>query len=174
MRKSHLYTSSLLLIAASFAGSLMISCSGSASSDAEPMKLYSDSASMPQAEALTGKLSPSLAAQSVISWLMQASQNDGTFARRISRDIMYCYISTGRGDDAEAFSIALDSIKNTLSVEQQAHLFAVSAAPMQLGRMLAADPERDALVPLIEREYSSDSLSLAAFREGLNSESDIH
>lgn len=149
----------------------MASCSGSASSDAEPIKLYPDSASMPQAEALVGTLTPSQAAQSVISWMTEAPRSEGAFARRLSRDIMYCYISTGRGDDAEAFSVALDSIKNTLSVEQQVHLFTVSASPLQLGRMLASDPERDTFTPLIEKEYSGDSLSLAAFHEGLESES---
>lgn len=149
----------------------MASCGGSASTDAEPVKLYPDSASLPQAEAIVKSLTPSLAAQSVISWMTEASLNDGAFARRLSRDIMYCYISTGRGDDAEAFSVALDSIKNTLSIEQQVHLFTVSASPLQLGRMLVSDPERDTFTPLFEREYSGDSLSLAAFREGLASES---
>lgn len=136
-------------------------------------KLEADSASMPQAVALTARYTPTEIASIVVDWLKTADRQDGNFARLLSRDIMYQYISSGKGDDAEAYTVAVDSIKNTLPVGQQIKLFTVSATPVQLGRMVASDPDRDKLVPLIESEYSGDSLALEQFRSALASESAI-
>lgn len=163
----------LFSVAAILSVALLIGSCGHKSSKEEILsfKLEADSASMPQAVRLTSTYTPAQIAGIVVDWLKTADRSDGNFARLLSRDIMYQYISTGKGDDAEAYTVAVDSIKNTLPLKEQIKLFTVSATPVQLGRMVASDPEKDTLVPLIESEYAGDSLALAQFRNALASES---
>lgn len=150
---------------------LTVNCSHKAATDTTiDFKLNADSASMPQAEKLVSLYTPSQIAGVVVDWLKTADRQDGNFARLLSRDIMSKYLSMNKSDDAEAYTVAIDSIKNTLPLNEQIKLFTVSATPVQLGRMVAEDPERDNLVPLIENEYAGDSIALAQFRESLSTE----
>ncbi len=123
----------------------------------------------PQEAARLAESSPTAAAEALIGWLKKADASDRDYARLLTRELMSIYDSDSLGR-ALRFVRSLDSIKATLSPEDLAHIYVVSAKPWRLGAMMRDDGADQALVKAVEEEYAADAESLEAFRHGYDGE----
>jgi len=123
----------------------------------------------PQEAARLAENSPTEAAEALVGWLKKADASDRDYARLLTRELMSIYDSDSLGR-ALRFVRSLDSIKATLSPEDIAHIYVVSAKPWRLGAMMRDDGADQALVKAVEEEYAADAESLEAFRHGYNGE----
>ena len=123
----------------------------------------------PQEAARLAESSPTAAAEALIGWLKKADASDRDYARLLTRELMSIYDSDSLGR-ALRFVRSLDSIKATLSPEDLAHIYVVSAKPWRLGAMMRDDGADQALVKAVEEEYAADAEALEAFRHGYDGE----
>lgn len=123
----------------------------------------------PQEAARLAESSPTEAAEALIGWLKKADASDRDYARLLTRELMSIYDSDSLGR-ALRFVRSLDSIKATLSPEDLAHIYVMSAKPWRLGAMMRDDGADQALVKAVEEEYAADAESLEAFRHGYDGE----
>lgn len=145
-----------------------ISCCSDGHSAAERSFLNPDSAVEPQAVEIARANNPTQAADKLIGWISETDISNRDFVISVSEAIALAYLGDSVSENYHLFIQELEEAKDALPAEKQAHLFVVIATPEKLGYLLRDDAQASVLVPLIEKEYASDSVSLSIFRKAYN------
>lgn len=115
-----------------------------------------------QAAELVAEMSPQELAEALVGWMAGASPTDRDYVRALTREIVSAYDSTDNYASRH-FAHALDSVKETLSVEKLARVYVVASKPGRLGAVLRQEGADSALIREIRRAYGSDSVGLKVF-----------
>ncbi|MBD5244227.1 MAG: hypothetical protein HDS57_01995 [Barnesiella sp.] len=115
-----------------------------------------------QAAELVAEMSPQELAEALVNWMAKASPTDRDYVRTLTREIVSAYDSTDNYASRH-FAHALDSVKETLSVEKLARVYVVASKPSRLAVILREEGADTALIREIRRTYATDTVGLRAF-----------
>lgn len=121
-----------------------------------------------QARDMALRLGPAESARALVDWLVTADRADRVYASELARELSSIFSCDTSGREMEMFSTAIEAAKDSLPPSSQAKILTVAAAPSRLGYMLRGDSAASELVPLIEKEYATDSVALSQFRNSYN------
>lgn len=116
-----------------------------------------------QAAELVAAMSPQELAEALVNWMAEAAPTtDRDYVRILTREIVSAYDSSDNYA-SHHFAHALDSVKETLSVEKLARVYVVASKPARLASLLREEGADSALLREVRRAYASDSLGLKVF-----------
>ena len=115
-----------------------------------------------QAAELVAGMSPQELAEALVNWMAEASPADRDYVRTLTREIVSAYDSTDNYASRH-FAHALDSVKETLSVEKLARVYVVASKPARLATVLREEGADSLLIREVRRAYTSDSAGLKVF-----------